>query len=604
MQILKRSGYSVVSLDDGLRRLQAGDLDPASVAITFDDGFFNYYQSALPVLETLGYPVSLYLTTFYSDLQEPIFDLVCPYMLWKSRNRKLDLKPITGDPVTYQLSDDGQSQQAVNRIQRHATDAGLSAPEKADLSDRIAAQLSFDIEAVRDSRILNLMTSAEVADASRRGTSIELHTHRHRTPLDRNKFLREIEDNRQRIIAMTGRAPSHFCYPSGVYNEIFFPWLEECGVISATTCDVGMTSRATILPRVPRLVDVTALNDVEFEGWLCGIAAALPKSRRPPMALLPDHPTRKVRRRIGDQIRRARLSCQAALETVPLADVHAELLRLTPPGQIGAAWPAHLWAHAKFPQDAQLAIAELGGQSRAGFGVERVILLCAALRSLERLQTARLDPYTQELICKQYEFFANPGEDWLDRFDSSTYSYRAYTGMSILERFPAGRLDWETSGFPRSWLAKIPKRDLAKVLKCIFLELGGFSPVAFTHLAFTQGRFPSFLEQEVKLSYLRIVRSLVLRPEIKAILTASWIYSQETHRVSPHLAWTTRMFEQNGGVLTDLGKSPPNAGFLVGSRERTLLYESGKYAPTEAVIVWPRRAALAWLARQADANDL
>jgi hypothetical protein len=473
------------------------------------------------------------------------------------------------------------------------------------MSDRIAAQLSFDIGAIRHSRILNLMTPDEVADASRRGTSIELHTHRHRTPVDRNKFLREIEDNRQRIVAMTGRVPNHFCYPSGVYNEIFFPWLQECGVISSTTCDAGMTSRATMLPRVPRIVDVTSLDDVEFEGWLCGISAALPRRPRPPMALSPDQPSRKVRRRISDQIQRACLSCKEALETAPLVDTHAQLNKLATPDQIGIAWPAHLWTHATFPHDAKLAIAKLvGQQSQIPFGAERVILLCAAIRSLDRLQGARIDPYTQELICKQYEFFADPGKEWLERFDSSAYSYRAYTGMSILERFPAGRLDWEISGFPRSWLPKIPKRDLAKVLKCIALELGGFDPVAFTHLAFTQGRFPSFLEQDVRLSYLRVARSLALRPEIKAILTESWIYSKETHRVSPHLAWTTRMFEENGGLLTDLGKSAENAGFLVGSQQRTLLYKSGGYSPTEGVIIWPRRAALAWLARQPDVNNL
>jgi hypothetical protein len=63
------------------------------------------------------------------------------------------------------------------------------------------------------------------------------------------------------------------------------------------------------------------------------------------------------------------------------------------------------------------------------------------------------------------------------------------------------------------------------------------------------------------------------------------------------------MFEQNGGLITDLGiEASPDAGFLEGSTERRLLYESGQYRPIEGVIIWPRRAALAWLANQADAN--
>ena len=156
MQILKQAGYSVVSLDDGLRRLEAGNLEPASVAITFDDGLFCFHQNALPLLETLGYPVTLYLTTFYSELQEPVFGLLCSYMFWKCQAATMDFKPITGDPVTYRLGDPAQRQLAVDRIQRYALEAGLSAAEKADLSDDIATRLSFDIEAVRNSRILNL----------------------------------------------------------------------------------------------------------------------------------------------------------------------------------------------------------------------------------------------------------------------------------------------------------------------------------------------------------------------------------------------------------------------------------------------------------------
>jgi peptidoglycan/xylan/chitin deacetylase (PgdA/CDA1 family) len=108
---------------------------------------------------------------------------------------------------------------------------------------------------------------------------IQLHTHRHRTPKDRSLFLREIEDNRKSIQAMTNVSATHFCYPSGVYDEAFLPWLEEAGVVSATTCDTGFASRGSHPLLLPRLLDVSGLSDLEFEGWLTGVSAALP--RRP-----------------------------------------------------------------------------------------------------------------------------------------------------------------------------------------------------------------------------------------------------------------------------------------------------------------------------------
>lgn len=79
---------------------------------------------------------------------------------------------------------------------------------------------------------------------------------------------------------MTGRRATHFCYPSGIFDEAFFPWLEDLGVVSATTCDPGFSSRESNRMQLPRLVDTMPLSGIEFEGWLTGIAAAMPRRHR------------------------------------------------------------------------------------------------------------------------------------------------------------------------------------------------------------------------------------------------------------------------------------------------------------------------------------
>ena len=108
---------------------------------------------------------------------------------------------------------------------------------------------------------------------------MQLHTHRHRTATDRELFLREIEDNRNSIQVMTGRRATHFCYPSGVYDQAFLPWLREAEVVSSTTCESGLASSTSNPLLLPRLVDVSSLSAIEFEGWLTGVSAALPRRR-------------------------------------------------------------------------------------------------------------------------------------------------------------------------------------------------------------------------------------------------------------------------------------------------------------------------------------
>jgi peptidoglycan/xylan/chitin deacetylase (PgdA/CDA1 family) len=594
LDLLERKGYSVVTLDEGLRRLAAGDLPPASVAITFDDGMYNFHRAALPILERFGFPATLYLTTFYSDFQEPVFDGLSSYMLWKSRTRKLDMEAITGARTVFNLADENQRTAARRAILDHAAQSRFSAVEKAGFSERLASHLSFDLDGIRRSRLLGLMTPDEVADASMRGVSIELHTHRHRLPLDRGALFREIDDNRMRIERITGRTPRHFCYPSGYFNPTVVPWLQERGIVSAATCEPGLTSRNTDCMSLPRLVDVSALGESEFEGWLSGASAVLPQRSRRPATYA---------RREAAFIDRAREICRSALLSPPLVAIHSKLDE-SAPANMQEAWLRELWTQGTFPAPAQAALAEAAKQcGDLPFSAERALLLNVALRALDRLTDARLDLSTQGLVCSQYEFFAAPGERWQHRFDPTAHSYRVYAGMALLQRFPAGRFDWEISGIPLSWIPKVRRRDLPRLMACIGGEIRAFKPLIDMHMAYRQSPMTIFLEKDVRLSYLRITRNLALRPELKGIMTASWLYSAETHRVSPHLNWTTRLFEENGGIVTDLGPAPEDSGFLEGSNARRALYQSGAYKPTLGLIVWPRRAALDWLSKQPDKTE-
>ena len=130
------------------------------------------------------------------------------------------------------------------------------------------------------------LTPDEVTELGQAGIDIQLHTHRHRTPRDRGLFIREIEDNRVCIQTMTGSLASHFCYPSGVHDPAFLPWLKESGVVSATTCEPGFASVNANRLVLPRVLDNSALAPIEFESWLTGISAALPRRRVAPHRLI------------------------------------------------------------------------------------------------------------------------------------------------------------------------------------------------------------------------------------------------------------------------------------------------------------------------------
>lgn len=275
MQLIKDSGCTVLSLDEAVKRLYANDLPDKSVALTFDDGTYDFYKQAHPVLQEFGFPATLYLTTFYSGYNRPVFDVMCSYLLWKGRSRTLDLRSITGTGSQISLSSAEARKTGLREIQRRTRK--FSAEEKDALAATVAELLHVDYDALLAKRILHLVNSSEVRQLAADGVDIQLHTHRHRTPVDRQLFLREIEDNRASIQEMTGVTPSHFCYPSGFHDSAFLPWLSEAGIESATTCELGLAAVGSHPLLLPRLLDVSSLSSVEFTGWLSGVSAALPR---------------------------------------------------------------------------------------------------------------------------------------------------------------------------------------------------------------------------------------------------------------------------------------------------------------------------------------
>ncbi len=279
LELLKKSGCSVLPLSEALERLYRNDLPDRSVAITFDDGSRDFHQQAFPLLKEFNFPVTLYLSTFYTHYNRPIFDLMCAYLLWKGRDQSLDLKKLFARDLKIDLHSEAPRDKALAEIHAFARERKLSAEEKDALAAALAKELKVDYEALLARRALHNITADEAKQLAANGVDIQLHTHRHRTPVDRQLFMREIEDNRKSIREISGHAASHFCYPSGQYDPAFLPWLKDAGVVSATTCELGLASPSSNPLLLPRLVDVTSLSSIEFESWLTGVSAALPRRR-------------------------------------------------------------------------------------------------------------------------------------------------------------------------------------------------------------------------------------------------------------------------------------------------------------------------------------
>ncbi|MEN3333435.1 MAG: hypothetical protein V7641_2800 [Blastocatellia bacterium] len=275
METLKRSGCHVLSLSEALGRLYEGSLPELSVVLTFDDGAYDFYSRAYPIIESHGFPVTVYLTTYYSQFNKPVFPVNCSYLLWQARNARLRLNPLTGEDFIADLATESGRAAVVRRLVEYSCRQHLSAEAKDGLARQLSAQLGIDYERIIGERILHIMSPCEVRELVARGVDFQLHTHRHRTPADRNLFIKEIKDNRESIHGMTGQSSVHFCYPDGEFKPQFVDWLKEAGIHSATTCCPRLATPKTNVFALPRLIDTSKVSAVTFEGWVCGVSSLL-----------------------------------------------------------------------------------------------------------------------------------------------------------------------------------------------------------------------------------------------------------------------------------------------------------------------------------------
>jgi len=272
---LKKWRANVIPLDQAISDLYSGQLPERSVVLTFDDGMYDFYAVAHPLLKEFGFPSTVYLTTYYSGFNRPVFDVMCSYLLWKGRACRLRWPEVLSGEVNL---DEAGREIADQQIKAFARERGLSGHEKDVLLASLAERLRVDYEDLCRRRILHIMTPDEVAQIAAGGTDIQLHTHRHRVSAQREPFLQELHDNRSRIPSKSSLR--HFCYPGGFYLPQFVEWLRDDGILSSTTCEPGMASKKSNPLLLPRLVDHAGIPRAEFVAWLSGFGSLLPHRAR------------------------------------------------------------------------------------------------------------------------------------------------------------------------------------------------------------------------------------------------------------------------------------------------------------------------------------
>lgn len=205
--------FRVLDLDDALVRLRQNQLPARAAAITFDDGYADNHDIALPILQRHRLTATFFVATNYLDGGRMWNDGIIE-ALRRTSHKTLSLRGLLpaghdSTPIALPTATVPQRRAAIdtliNRVKYlpHAQREAIV----QDLAQRLDVGLSKDL----------MMASDQVVAMRRAGMGIGAHTCSHPilARLDGKDVRREMADSRDALQALLRERVGLFAYPNG-----------------------------------------------------------------------------------------------------------------------------------------------------------------------------------------------------------------------------------------------------------------------------------------------------------------------------------------------------------------------------------------------------
>ncbi len=251
IRYLKRN-YQVVSLTEAAQSIADRDIDGPLAVVTLDDGFFNNYEVAFPILEQEGCPATFFLATRFIDSRDT---------LWFCRV----LEAVAGTERCW-IERGGERFDLSGLEARANSCSGLQrwlkqypAPRLMDELRKLVAELGDDPDRpVGENSPFRMLTHKAILDMARSEfVEFGAHTSSHAilSHLSPEERRREIETSLADVERLSGRRATLFAYPNGRredYDSAAVADLARCGVRAAVTTEPGLNDETTPLLELKR----------------------------------------------------------------------------------------------------------------------------------------------------------------------------------------------------------------------------------------------------------------------------------------------------------------------------------------------------------------
>jgi peptidoglycan/xylan/chitin deacetylase (PgdA/CDA1 family) len=239
--------FNILPLPQAIRRLEDDTLPARPACITFDDGYADNVEVALPILKRHRMTATFFISTGYLDGGRMWNDTVIESVR-QSTGDTLDLTRVGLRP--FSIATDASRIETIGAVLDQ-----FKYLDPDDRSDRCAAVQEIAKATPPDDLMLS---SPQVRELRSAGMDIGAHTVSHpilaRVPTDVAR--REISEGREALQALTGSTVSLFAYPNGKpnvdYTAEHVTMTRALGFDAAVTTSWGVATNATDRYQLPR----------------------------------------------------------------------------------------------------------------------------------------------------------------------------------------------------------------------------------------------------------------------------------------------------------------------------------------------------------------
>jgi peptidoglycan/xylan/chitin deacetylase (PgdA/CDA1 family) len=246
-----RDSYRPISLPDLVNAVRIRKLPPRSVAITFDDGYVDNLTNALPILESLNIPATVFVTTGFVDSEHEFWWDELSYHVLEVPDVPCTLSLDLGDRQNiWSTTTTEDRQHTFQDIKELIKPIGKTGQDMA-----LARIAEWSGAARRLRSAYRTMTSSELK-ALAQSNVIEIGAHTITHPilptLSAEAQHDEIVGSRRWLERRLDRPISMFSYPNGDFDDETATIVAEAGFEVACTTRNGCVSAGQDLFRLNR----------------------------------------------------------------------------------------------------------------------------------------------------------------------------------------------------------------------------------------------------------------------------------------------------------------------------------------------------------------